>query len=222
MAGLDDKKTDANDPDAIRVEATGDDDLYAVSEPEPDSPEAGIGATTPAWYVAVAGGQKEGPFALLDLKQRVASGRLNRQMLVWKSGMPDWSPAGAVPELFEVPDQLGPPPLPPSGGAISGGATPDVTAKAAEVFEQADRLFASPNVYRMTGRVSAALGALMLLAALILLPFGPPGSAVGALTITLLLAGIFLIGEATGAILQALKRIDSHLAEHPQSEEDLR
>ncbi len=34
------------------------------------------------------------------MKQRMAFGKLKRETLVWKSGMPNWLPAGAVAELF--------------------------------------------------------------------------------------------------------------------------
>ena len=201
-----------NDPDELSVDPTpdgpagakpaGPDDLYGIAEPEPDSPEVGAAVTRPEWYVAVAGGQKEGPLALLELQQRATSNRLARETLVWKGGMSEWVPAGSIAELFEPSDDE-PPPLPPAAGS------PEVAvAKAVEAMGFLDQWFATPMIYRMIGRVSALLGTLLFLVALILLLFAQGATALGLLTVVLLCAGIFLGGEAAGAILQVLGRIE--------------
>jgi len=46
------------------------------------------------------------------LKQYVQAGQLNRDTLVWKQGMANWTAAGQVPELSSL-FAATPPPLPP-------------------------------------------------------------------------------------------------------------
>ena len=43
----------------------------------------------------------------------VQSGQLTKHTLVWKQGMPDWLPAGEVPELGPL-FGMNPPPIPGS------------------------------------------------------------------------------------------------------------
>jgi membrane protease subunit (stomatin/prohibitin family) len=64
-----------------------------------------------AFHVAI-GGQQAGPYDLNTLKQYVQSGQLNRDTLVWKQGMANWTAAGQVPELSSL-FAATPPPLPP-------------------------------------------------------------------------------------------------------------
>lgn len=64
----------------------------------------------PGFYI-VAGGKQTGPFTMDILKQKAVSGEINRETLVWKSGMEQWTPAGQVPELSELFKDV-PPPLP--------------------------------------------------------------------------------------------------------------
>lgn len=63
------------------------------------------------FYVAVDGRQS-GPHPLDALLQRIAEGALTRDTLAWKEGMPQWTPAGEVPELAPLFGAT-PPPLPP-------------------------------------------------------------------------------------------------------------
>lgn len=204
------------------AEESPDDGLYAVSEPEPEPPGVGGGVTMPEWYL-VAGGAKEGPLGLLEMQQRVSSGGLRRETLVWKSGMTDWTTAGSVPELFEASAESSPPPLPssaasPSSGTAAGTSS-DTMAKASEMLQVLDGVFASPVVYRTTGRTCAALGVLTLLVATILL-VAKYDTWFSWFCGFLLFALIFLIGEAAGAILQALGRIQSQSAARPEPEEN--
>ncbi len=199
------------------AEKAGDESVYSISEPTPAPPEPAQAVTMPEWYVAIVGSPKQGPMGLLDLQQRVSSGRVTRETLVWKSGMTDWIPAGSVPQLFDdaEPSETsssspsGPPPL-----SRSEKTTEDVTAQAADMLARVDLLFSSPTVFRTAGRVSAALAVVMLPVTAGLSAFGPPGSVLTSLMIILSFLGIFFVGEAAGAILQALKQIES------QSEED--
>ncbi|MDR1072183.1 MAG: DUF4339 domain-containing protein [Treponema sp.] len=50
------------------------------------------------YHVAV-NGLSTGPFVIEELKQKVQSGQLTRTTQVWKSGMTQWAPAGAIAEL---------------------------------------------------------------------------------------------------------------------------
>ncbi|MCP4154510.1 MAG: SPFH domain-containing protein, partial [bacterium] len=64
-----------------------------------------------SFFVAI-NGQQTGPFDINVLKQKVLSGELKKESLVWKNGMAAWSAAGTVPELTSLFGQV-PPPLPP-------------------------------------------------------------------------------------------------------------
>src|SRR5439155_6651037 len=99
------------------------------------------------WYY-VQDNQQRGPLPLAMLRQ-LLSGELPRETLVWRAGLPNWQPAGAFPELFEIPVQpppvsypsSAPPPMAPSGLApLSYGGYPtalppeDYSSKAMTAF----------------------------------------------------------------------------------------
>ncbi|MBI3831928.1 MAG: SPFH domain-containing protein [Planctomycetes bacterium] len=65
---------------------------------------------TSSFFVGV-GGQQAGPYDMQTLQQQVLSGRLTKESLVWKNGMPQWTAAGQVPELANLFNNA-PPPLP--------------------------------------------------------------------------------------------------------------
>ena len=64
-----------------------------------------------SYFIAVNGAQS-GPFDMNVLTQKVQSGELKRESLVWKNGMAAWTAAGEVSELSGLFGQV-PPPLPP-------------------------------------------------------------------------------------------------------------
>lgn len=64
----------------------------------------------PGYYAAI-GGQQAGPFTPDILRQKISSGEITRQTLVWKSGMAQWTAAGEVAELAALFADV-PPPLP--------------------------------------------------------------------------------------------------------------
>jgi len=64
-----------------------------------------------AFYAAIDN-QQAGPFDTNALQQKVQAGQMTRETLVWKEGMPEWTPAGQVPELQALFTSV-PPPLPP-------------------------------------------------------------------------------------------------------------
>ena len=64
------------------------------------------------FYAAINGAQA-GPFDLALLQQKIAAGEITRQTPVWKTGMPQWSPAESVQELLAMFAHV-PPPMPPA------------------------------------------------------------------------------------------------------------
>jgi membrane protease subunit (stomatin/prohibitin family) len=62
-------------------------------------------------FYAVVDGKQSGPFDEAALQSHVQSGQIGRQTLVWKQGMPAWTPAGQVTELGSLFAAV-PPPLP--------------------------------------------------------------------------------------------------------------
>ncbi|MDA8083494.1 MAG: SPFH domain-containing protein [Nitrospiraceae bacterium] len=62
-------------------------------------------------FYAAIGGKQEGPFTLDILKQKVASGVITGETLVWRTGMKEWTAAGQVPDLAGLFTET-PPPLP--------------------------------------------------------------------------------------------------------------
>ncbi len=87
----------------------------APAPPAP-APQAPAGPpplpTATQWYIG-AGGQQVGPLDAAGLQTNVASGQLTAATLVWRAGMPAWTPAADVPEVAQLLPQ-GPPPLPPA------------------------------------------------------------------------------------------------------------
>jgi membrane protease subunit (stomatin/prohibitin family) len=67
--------------------------------------------TETQFFVAVNGAQT-GPFGLSQIRADIAGGKLTRETLVWKAGMPAWSAAGQVADLAAAFGSM-PPPLPP-------------------------------------------------------------------------------------------------------------
>lgn len=53
------------------------------------------------WYYA-RGGQRYGPVEQAELQRLAAAGQLVANDLVWRSGLPDWLPAGQTPELASL------------------------------------------------------------------------------------------------------------------------
>lgn len=76
-----------------------------VSEPLPHLANASVPSPTiPAvgprtvWYYAIAG-EQHGPVELSFLQLLVATDQLGSNDLVWREGMPDWTPVKALPTL---------------------------------------------------------------------------------------------------------------------------
>ncbi|RMG13881.1 MAG: DUF4339 domain-containing protein [Planctomycetota bacterium] len=69
-------------------------------------------------FHAAIGGAQQGPFDLNALRGLLGQGRLRPETLVWRAGMPNWTPAKDVPELAAL---FAPPAAPPP---LPGGAPP--------------------------------------------------------------------------------------------------
>ncbi|MFI7598983.1 SPFH domain-containing protein [Actinoplanes sp. NPDC049681] len=65
---------------------------------------------TPQWYAGV-GGSQQGPFDPAALAGQVGAGAITRETLVWRAGMPQWTPAADVAELAPLFAHT-PPPMP--------------------------------------------------------------------------------------------------------------
>lgn len=65
---------------------------------------------TASYYVAL-GGQQQGPYDTNTICQYIQGGQLTRDTLVWKQGMPAWSPLGTLPEFVNMFGAC-PPPIP--------------------------------------------------------------------------------------------------------------
>jgi membrane protease subunit (stomatin/prohibitin family) len=63
-------------------------------------------------YHVVLNGQQAGPFDVMKFPALIAAGQINPQTLVWKPGMPNWTPAGNVTELAALFQSNTPPPIP--------------------------------------------------------------------------------------------------------------
>lgn len=77
------------------------------------------------WYYGLQG-RRQGPLTVDQIKRLIADETIKRETLIWKAGMPDWTPAAEVAELF--PDE-GPrrvptagPPRPPQPPGDSGSS----------------------------------------------------------------------------------------------------
>jgi uncharacterized RDD family membrane protein YckC len=64
------------------------------------------------WYYA-RNGQRFGPVEETELQRLAGTGQLSGTDLVWKPGLPEWQPAGQMPELASLFRSFAPPPPPP-------------------------------------------------------------------------------------------------------------
>jgi RsiW-degrading membrane proteinase PrsW (M82 family) len=65
------------------------------------------------WFY-VSGGERRGPLDTALLTKLIAEGGVDRNALVWRPGLAEWTPAASVPELASVAPP--PPPLPQKAG----------------------------------------------------------------------------------------------------------
>lgn len=87
----------------------------AMNQPQAAPPSGAVPpplpTATPSLFIAV-NNQQVGPLAPAELSARIAKGELTRETLVWREGMPAWTPAAQVPDVAALFGAV-PPPLPP-------------------------------------------------------------------------------------------------------------
>ncbi len=86
--------------------------MFNQPTPQAAPPVAPPPLPTAVSYHVAQGGQTGGPFDLNALRLQVQNGQLQRDTLVWKQGMAQWTAAAQVPDLAPLFAAL-PPPLPP-------------------------------------------------------------------------------------------------------------
>jgi len=62
-------------------------------------------------FFVVVSGQQAGPYDMATLKQMAIQNQLNKESLVWRDGMANWTAAGQLPELTSLFGSI-PPPIP--------------------------------------------------------------------------------------------------------------
>lgn len=71
----------------------------AIADSSPATPPPGF--PEEGWYSNENGGQ-QGPYTFALLCARARQGTITPDTLVWVEGMPEWSPAETVPNLFQA------------------------------------------------------------------------------------------------------------------------
>lgn len=89
----------------------------------PQMPGAAPQAHTASYMLAV-NGQQSGPFNYMQLQQLAQMGNLTKDTYVWTQGMPQWLPAGQVPDLMGLFVPQTPAGMPPMPGAPGVPPTP--------------------------------------------------------------------------------------------------
>lgn len=97
------------------------------------------------WYYAKAGTtDRQGPVSVEQIQEKLRTGELSPQDIVWRQGLPQWAPISAMPELSAAPamparspvaSRL--PPAPPPMGTPARPAPPTAAPIHAEAIEPA-------------------------------------------------------------------------------------
>ena len=58
-------------------------------------------------FHVILGGQSSGPYTVSVLNSMIQARQVDRQTPVWKPGMPQWAPAGSIPELQYIFNSFG-------------------------------------------------------------------------------------------------------------------
>ena len=111
---------DAGDVVAAAIGAGGPPALPAAESVEVTPPPLPV---LPAYYVGIAG-KPVGPLDEAALREKVASGDLDEDSLVWTEGMADWAPAADVTEIAALLE----PEAPAMGAKAGDGKTPKPAA----------------------------------------------------------------------------------------------
>ena len=107
------------------------------------------------WFYA-KDGEQHGPVEAEDIRNRLKSGELSNETLVWREGMAQWSPLGEVLELRE--------PVPAADGAeassavVSANPNPTLGGQAAQPMTQPAPQLVAPVQQNTMALVSMILG----------------------------------------------------------------
>jgi hypothetical protein len=115
---------------------------------------------TAEWFY-LKNGQNVGPFTQDQLRQLARQGQLLPTDLVWKNGMPSWSPASSIPGLL-------PSAPPPQAPAAEEPAAPSLDRNYEQILKQGSRemLAELGQAWRrlsMGARLAIILGGVLLL-----------------------------------------------------------
>jgi predicted Zn finger-like uncharacterized protein len=88
------------------------------------------GGDDPVWYVAVDGGEQQGPYSGNQMREYLAAGNITPQSFVWREGFDDWKAAGDLPEFAPAPAAA------PAGGLFDAAPAP-VGRKGGGLFDAA-------------------------------------------------------------------------------------
>ena len=154
------------------------------------------------WFFAAGGRAQQGPVSFSALKQKAASGKLTREDLVWREGMPKWKRAGDVAGLFgDQPARSGPQPprLPQKAGTDVSGIL--------GLLQTVRTWPSSAHSLRLCGHAAAGLAGLTLAISILLWYWHYtwfPG------VVLFLLA--FIVCQAAAAVLDAVRRLEAEVA----------
>ncbi len=65
--------------------------------PSPPAPSSATEIPLEGWYLAEAGAQPQGPFSLREVQERIESGLVGPQSLVWQDSLADWTTIARSP-----------------------------------------------------------------------------------------------------------------------------
>lgn len=213
-----------------------DEELYPLAvEPEaPPLTAGGEGSSREAavWYAVSRSGRQEGPMDLATLRSLLVTNEISSASLVWRDGLPEWIAARDCPEIFpDRPGRTAPPPPPRSAPASTDKEHATAPPKRSSPpprppegpladYEPTLRLIESwlgkPAFFRWTGRVAAALGAVLFIGSVFLWLWGISWFG-GVLWCTI----VFLVGEGTAMVLESLARIEKQLKRSARDSDEL-
>jgi hypothetical protein len=139
-------------------------------------------------------GKQQGPFSWSVMQENARSGRVHRVDLVWKEGLTDWIPAESVEGLFPAPAA--------TTGSAPAKSIHDAAARAMAPIEKILAEMSSPRIFRLIGRVSGAISAVLLASSVALFAFG-----FSWFTGAVLFGILCILGEGVAAILHSLERL---------------
>lgn len=100
---------------------------------------SGYKGNEPVWYVAVEGGEQQGPYTTDQMREYLQAGNITAETYVWREGLEDWKLVSEVAEISGAPKE--------SSGAVQGAAAAaavPVTAATATAPAEGSGPFGAP------------------------------------------------------------------------------